>query len=149
MKRALPHILLLVPILLCWTQLQAQDEGLDLKAQGKIFENNRQFTEAIESYEKAINLLQNREDLLPYYEVIRDLSYCYLDVNAYEKASTTINDGIKHYEDRFQDSFLVIYPKMMHCKGQVHLDQNEYKKSTTGQSKGLISLPKAGRRKGT
>lgn len=142
MKRALPHILLLVPILLCWTQLQAQDEGLDLKAQGKIFENNRQFTEAIESYEKAINLLQNREDLLPYYEVIRDLSYCYLDVNAYEKASTTINYGIKHYEDRFQDSFLVIYPKMMHCKGQVHLDQNEYKKARRANRKALFHYQK-------
>ena len=142
MNRALPHIILLVPILLSWTNLQAQDEGLDLKAQGKSYENNRQFAEAIESYEKAIPFLQVKKDLLPYYETIRDLSYCYLDVNAYEKASTSIVGGIAHYEARFQDSFLVIYPKMIHCKGQVHLDQNEYKKARRANRKALFHYQK-------
>ncbi len=132
MKTRKPFFYLVLILSFCSTKIVfSQNEGLELFDQAEQLANDRQYELSIQKYERAIPFFRKTKNWPKYYQSLYGITYNYIDSYQFEKAEDEITAAILHYEENYQDTFIIQQPKLYHAAGQAYYKLHQYDKART------------------
>lgn len=124
-KYPLYYIFSLV-ILIASSDLSAQSIGQELYDQAEKLANDGEFNKSNDKYYEAIPIFLQEKNWPRYYQSRYAVTYNHVDLYQFELAEKEVTSAIAHFEQNYQDTFIIQQAKLYHAAGQVYLDLHQY-----------------------
>lgn len=115
--------------MLCFSYLNAQETSLALFNQAEKLADNGDYAKSNIAYLEALPAFLNEKNWPKYYQSRFAITFNYLDLYQFEKAEKEVLSSITHFNNNYQDTFIIQQAKLHHAAGQVYLDLNNYKEA--------------------
>jgi len=106
-----------------------QSNSLDLFTQAEELANDGKYEQSNEKYLTALPIFKKEKNWPQYYQSRYAITYNYIDLYQFEKAEKEVNAAINHFQENYQDTFIIWQPKLYHAAGQVYKDLHQYEKA--------------------